>query len=123
MLHHSRAAAPAWQPWCLRRAPPAARLFPCGRAPARSASSTGVPGLDARGHPFRFRKAELNPVLASPYMDRVAWLLTERTVKSVSSKSHDSGRAEGRQPRAVGQSCHRRKTGADCAQVPGSGWR
>ncbi|KAB2962757.1 OmpA family protein [Zoogloea sp.] len=37
---------------------------------------------------FDFGRAELNPALASPYMDRIAWLLTERTVKSVSLEGH-----------------------------------
>ncbi|NML28390.1 OmpA family protein [Zoogloea dura] len=37
---------------------------------------------------FDFGRAELNPVLASPYMDRIAWLLNERTVKSVSLEGH-----------------------------------
>lgn len=45
---------------------------------------------------FDFGKAELNSALASPYMDRVAWLLTERTVKSVSLEGHtDSVGPEG----------------------------
>lgn len=37
---------------------------------------------------FDFGRAELNPVLASPYMDRIAWLLSERTIKSVSLEGH-----------------------------------
>lgn len=45
---------------------------------------------------FDFGRAELNPALASPYMDRVAWLLTERTVRSVSLEGHtDSVGPEG----------------------------
>lgn len=37
---------------------------------------------------FDFGRAELNPALASPYMDRVAWLLKERTGNAVALEGH-----------------------------------